>query len=85
MGRLKYKEIAKQKIKNNRNVVISETYNENNEIIGYTVSEQMVIEEDGKETTMFLKGGLGVLSEEGIANLLEAVKSANEKILSKWD
>lgn len=78
MGRLRFKEITKERIKPKRNIVISEAYNEKNERIGFAVSEQLVDKnDDGTETKVFLKGGLGIISEEGIYNMFLAL----EKVL----
>lgn len=85
MGRLTYKEISKQKFKDQRNVVISKVYNVENKFIGYSVAEQFVGEESGKEIKVFLRGGLGILSNEGLLQLKEAVDRAleNEGLLKQ--
>lgn len=85
MGRLTYKEISKQKFKDQRNVVISKVYNVENKFIGYSVAEQFVGEESGNEIKVFLRGGLGILSNEGLLQLKEAVDKAvkNEGLLKQ--
>ena len=55
MGRLVYKELSNAKFKEQRNVVISEAFNKNNESIGYSIAEQLVTEENGKELNLFQK------------------------------
>ena len=80
MGRLTYKELSNKRITPKRNIVISEAYNSDNEFVGYSVAEQLVTEEDGKETKVFLKNGLGILSKEGIMNLLGAVAEVCDKL-----
>lgn len=76
MAKLSYREIAKAKIKDSRNVVISETYNADEKFIGYSVSEQLIAEESGRETKVFLRGGLGIISEEGLIALHNALQAA---------
>ena len=80
MARLKYNQLSKVEIKNNRNVVISEAMIQESNTLGYAVSEQIVIHEGEKETTMFLKNGLGIMSKEGLMNLRNAIDKALEQI-----
>ena len=81
MGRLTRREIAKVRFKKSRNLVISETYNINGDFVGYSISEQLVAEENGKQTKVFLRGGLGIVTREG----LEAIKEAIEKTLERTE
>ena len=83
MGRLNYTELAKARIKEKRNVVISEAQNLEGETLGYTVAEQLVTEEEGKERKVFLRGGLGIMSEDGLRNLKVAVDEALKKVSEK--
>lgn len=76
MGKLTFNEIAKGRIKEHRNVVISEVYNRRNECIGYSISEQLIVHEEEKELRMFLKGGLGIVKKEGLLQLKEVVDTA---------
>lgn len=80
MGRLKYNQLAKAQTKENRNVVISEAATLDGEALGYAVSEQIVIHEGEKDTTMFLKNGLGIVSKEGLVNLCDAINKTLEQI-----
>ena len=80
MGRLVYKELSKAKFKEQRNVVISEAFDKNNESIGYSIAEQLVTEENGKELKMFLRGGLGIVDDDGLLKLKEAVDIACYKL-----
>lgn len=76
MGRIKYRELAKGQIKEKRNIVISEVVNGASEIVGYSISEQLVVDENGKETKVFLKDGIGIVSETGLVNFYKALKDA---------
>lgn len=80
MGRLTYKELSKQKFKEQRNVVISEAFDRDNNSLGYSIAEQLITEEDGKEIKVFLKGGLGIVDEKGLLQLKEAVDNACIKL-----
>lgn len=80
MGRLTYKELSKCKFKEQRNVVISEAFDRENKSLGYSIAEQLVTEEDGKEIKVFLKGGLGIVDAEGLLQLKEAVDNACIKL-----
>lgn len=80
MGRLTFRELSSKRFKDRRNVVISEAYNSETNKVGYSVAEQLVTEEDGKETKVFLKGSLGILDEDGLIALLDCVLEACEAI-----
>ena len=72
MGRLRFEEIAKAKYKENRNLVVSRTYDRNGELCGYAVSRQLV-ENEGQEneTRVFLKDGIGVIDSDAIVMLAD--------------
>lgn len=80
MGRLTFRELSSERFKDRRNVVISEAYNSKTNKVGYSVAEQLVTEEDGKETKVFLKGSLGILDEDGLIALLDCVLEACEAV-----
>lgn len=80
MGRLTYKELSKQKFKEQRNVVISEAFDKENKSLGYSIAEQLVTEEEGKEIKVFLKGGLGIVDAEGLLQLKDAIDNACIKL-----
>lgn len=83
MGGLSFKSLSRERFKEKRNIVISEVYNKYNEeegkVLGYAVKEQFVVEEKGKQTGIYLKGGLGILDRKGLARLKLAVDKACEK------
>lgn len=80
MGRLTFRELSSKRFKDRRNVVISEAYNSETNKVGYSVAEQLVTEEDGKETKVFLKGSLGILDEDGLIALLDCILEACEAV-----
>lgn len=80
MGRLRYNELVKGKIKPNKNIVLSEVRNDKGEYIGVSISEQLVVkEENDKEIRVFLKNGLGIVSDAGLMMLKQVVDEACEK------
>lgn len=80
MGRITYKEIAKRRIKDKRNVVISEAFDAEGGFVGYSIAEQLVTEEEeGKETKVFLRGGLGIVSGDGLMEMKRAIDTACTK------
>ena len=79
MARLSYTEICKERIKEKRNVVISETFDSEGKFMGYSVTEQLVAEENGKEVNVFLKNSLGILDDNGLLGLCNAIEYACEK------
>lgn len=80
MGRITYKEIAKRRIKDKRNVVISEAFDAEGNSMGYSIAEQLVTEEEGKETKVFLRGGLGIVSGDGLMEMKRAIDTACTKV-----
>lgn len=80
MGRITYKEIAKRRIKDKRNVVISEAFDAEGSLVGYSIAEQLVTEEEGKETKVFLRGGLGIVSGDGLMEMKRAIDTACTKV-----
>lgn len=80
MGRITYKEIAKRRIKDKRNVVISEAFDAEGNSMGYSIAEQLVTEEEGKETKVFLRGGFGIVSGDGLMEMKRAIDTACTKV-----
>lgn len=83
MARLTYKELSKKQIKPQRNIVVSEAYDKDDELFGYSIAEQLVTYEGDKEIKMFLKNGLGILDIVGLINLRNAIDEAVKKIDKK--
>lgn len=70
---INYSEISKAKISESRNVVIS-----NCSKGGYTVAQQLIVKENDKSTTVFMKGAFHVDSIEGLYELRDALNLAIE-------
>lgn len=81
MAKYNFEQMAEGKYKDNRIVVVSKATNEDGTLAGYAVSEKVVFDDNGKKTTMFMKNGLGVVSENG----LRILKDTIDKVLAKLD
>jgi len=66
--------LAKAKIQNTRNVVISKHIKGN-----YTLGQQIIIQEGERQTSIFLQGSIHVSSLEGLYNLRDALNEAISK------
>lgn len=70
-----YKELASAPISENRNLVISE-YSGG----GYTLAQQMVVNDGNKTIKMFLKNTIHIQSKEGLEKLRNCINDVlNEK------
>lgn len=74
--KLNYEEVAKAKISDTRNVVISKC-----SAGGYTVAQQIsVTEGEGNGVTMFIKGAFHINDLNGLYNLRDALTIAINEI-----
>lgn len=80
MGKLSFKELSNKKYKEQRNIVISEAFDTDNSLKGYSIAEQLVAQEGENQIAIFLKGGLGIVDKQGLLQLKEAVDEACAKI-----
>lgn len=69
--KLEYTELSKGRISDKRNVVISKCSKG-----GFTVAQQIETDENGKTTSLFMKGALHVDTVEGLYNMRDAVNVA---------
>lgn len=75
MGKDKmYVELAKAKIKEQRNIVISECSKG-----GFTIAQQLEVKEGNRVTSVFMKGALHVDSIEGLHNMRDTLNVAISK------
>lgn len=75
MAELNYLELSKAKIGEHEDVIISQTTRDGEEI-GYSVSRCTNARVGDKEVKMFLKRGLGIMSESSLLNLYNAIGDA---------
>ena len=77
MAKCIYRELSKKQVRENRNVVVSEMMEDGSgKRLGYSVVEQLIVNEGEKETRIFLKGGIRVHSQIGLLQLKEAIDEA---------
>lgn len=69
-----YKEIAKAKVQEKRNVVISECSKG-----GFTIAQQLEVHEGNHCTNVYLKGAFHVDDRQGLMNLRDAINVVLEK------
>lgn len=70
-----YEELSEAKISDKRNIVISKC-----SVGGYTLAQQMIIEEGDSKTKLFLKNAIHVEDENYLLNLRDAINMALSKI-----
>ncbi len=71
ISKITYSEISKAKVSPNRNVIISDCSRG-----GFTIAQQMEMEEEGKIMNVFLKGAIHINNIDGLYELREAVNLA---------
>ena len=74
-----YKELAKAKIQEKRNIVISSVTTEKKKEKSYTLAQQVEVEEGNKKTNLFLKGAIIVENYESLVALRDALNVAISK------
>lgn len=72
---VEYKELASAPMNEQRNVVISECSKG-----GYTLAQQVVVEEGKRKINVFMKNAIQIESNEALYNLRDALNIAIEKI-----
>lgn len=77
---IKYEELAKAKISEKRSIVISKRSHG-----GFTVAQQIEVEEDGKSIEMFLKGAFQVTDLDGLHNMRDALTCAINMLETESD
>ena len=78
MADLQYTKLSSALIQDKKNLVISECSKG-----GYTLAQQMVIEDGSKKINVYLKGAVHINNVEGLHNLRDALNIAIEKIENK--
>lgn len=71
----KYVELARARIQENKNLVISSFQKG-----GYTIAQQIEFDEDGFKMNVPLKGAFHIKESEGLYNLRDALNVAIKKI-----
>lgn len=82
--KMKYNELSNAQIADKRRLVISECVKTNRDInentqCGFTLAQQVEVEEGKRTTRVFLKNGIHVASIEELYNLRDAINDAIDK------
>lgn len=80
----KFEELAKTKIQDKRNIVISSFEDDNNRK-GFTMAQQVEIEEGGKVFCMFMKESIHIDNLEGLIAIRDALNVAIDNYKEKVD
>ena len=87
-NKMKYLELSNAQIADKRRLVISECVKENQESkekiqCGFTLAQQVEVEEGKRMTRVFLKNGIHVASIDELYNLRDAINDAIDKYEEK--
>lgn len=74
-GKNLFTELAKAKIQDKRNIVISKIDSKS----GYTIAQQLVVEEGRRQTAIFMKGAIHVDTLNNLYELRDAINEAIKK------
>ena len=79
--RNKFIELAKAKIQDKRNIIISKVNDEDTSMeLGFTVAQQIEVQEGNKITSLYMKNAVHIDDIEGLYNLRDALNVAISKI-----
>jgi hypothetical protein len=79
MLKYKYNELSTVNVSKNTNIVISECIR-NSEPYGYTLAQQVELDEGDKKIKVFMKGAIHIKDIDCLYNLRDAVTHAIDKI-----
>ena len=80
MNKVSYDEVARVKMSNTRDVVISKCSKG-----GYTIAQKILIDKDEKPTSIFLKGAIKVNDIDGLKEIKETIDMAIKKLKGSED
>ena len=78
-----YEQLASLKISKSRQIIVSSVPGK-----GFTIAQQLFVEESGRNTTVFLKGAIHIESIESLKELRDALNVAIHKAeedADNWD
>lgn len=87
-AKMKYLELSNAQISDKRRLVISECVKENQDTkesiqCGFTLAQQVEVEEGKRITRVFLKNGIHVTSVDELYNIRDAINDAIDKYEEK--
>ena len=77
-SKAEYKELSNAQIEPKRRLVISQCVKDGQDC-GFTLAQQIEVDEGKKTTRVFLKGGVHVSDVDGMYNLRDAINDAIKK------
>ena len=88
VNKMKYLELSNAQIADKRRLVISECVKENQDTkesiqCGFTLAQQVEVEEGKRITRVFLKNGIHVASVDELYNIRDAINDAIDKYEEK--
>ena len=75
MANNKYEELARAKVQEKRNLVVSKFFKG-----GYTIAQQLEVQEEGHQMQVTLKGAFHIDTIDGLYNLRDALNVAIQKV-----
>lgn len=78
MGKMRYEELANAQIEARRRLVISRCLKDDQDS-GFTLAQQIEVDEGKKVMRVFLKGGVHVADIDSLYNLRDAINVAIDK------
>lgn len=80
MNKVSYDEVARVKMSDTRDIVISKCSKG-----GYTIAQKILIDKDEKPASIFLKGAIKVNDIEGLKDIKETIDMAIKKLEESSD
>lgn len=77
-GKPKYKRLAKARVSKSRNIVVSMCSTG-----GFKLAQQLVVEDEGSETTVFLKGAYFIKDLDSLIDLRDAIDNAIDEVIKQ--
>lgn len=79
-NKTEYTEIARAKVTETRNIVISDCSRG-----GFTIAQQVIAKEGEKETPVFMKGAFHVKDIDGLYNLRDTLNLVIDTVTNRWE
>ena len=77
-GKVKYKKLSKARVSKSRNIVVSMCSTG-----GFKLAQQLIVDDEGSETTVFLKGAYFVKDLDALIDLRDAIDDAIGEVIKQ--
>lgn len=81
-SKLRFKQLASVKIGDSRSLVISSV---NDSADGFTIAQQLNVQERGKTISVFLKGGIQIPDVQSLTDIRDAINVALTRLSDQKD